>query len=165
VSPGVSVSLAEFRAIMGSFAAGVTVITTLDARGEPHALTATAFSSLSATPPHCLVCVDLTARAHAPLLETRRFAVNLLAAHQTALSLHFASKDERKFDGQVWTPGAATGCPLLPEVIGWLECELTAHHAGGDHDIFVGHVLRAGVSEGEPLVYHRGHYARIVPVP
>ena len=36
----------EFRAAMGSFAAGVTVITTLDERGAPQAVTATAFSSV-----------------------------------------------------------------------------------------------------------------------
>jgi flavin reductase (DIM6/NTAB) family NADH-FMN oxidoreductase RutF len=46
----------EFRATVGAFATGVTVVTT---RGEEHAygMTANAFSSVSLDPPLILVCV------------------------------------------------------------------------------------------------------------
>ncbi|MBV9715637.1 MAG: flavin reductase, partial [Solirubrobacterales bacterium] len=46
----------DFRATVGAFATGVTVITT---RGEEHAygMTANAFSSVSLDPPLVLVCV------------------------------------------------------------------------------------------------------------
>lgn len=151
----------DFRRLMGSFAAGVTVVTTVDERGHPHALTATAFASLSAEPPLCLVCVDRTARAHQPLLATRCFAVNLLARHQRAESEHFATKEEDKFAAVSHTPGPLTGCPLLPGVVAHAECAVEAVYPGGDHDIFVGRLLGGAVSEVEPLVYWRGRYATV----
>lgn len=156
------VTAEQFKAAMASFAVGVTVVTTLDAEGVPHALTATAFTSLSKTPPLCLVCVDRQARAHAPMLATRRFAINLLCAGQSALSEHFAnSNNDDKFADVAWSPGHATGCPILGGVIASVECELVDVHAGGDHDILVGHLLDVAVHGGEPLVYFRGVYAEL----
>jgi len=156
------VTAEEFKAAMASFAVGVTVVTTVDAEGVPHALTATAFSSLSKTPPLCLVCVDRQARAHAPMLASRRFAINILAADQSALSEHFANKkNDDKFAEVAWSPGSATGCPIIGGALGSLECELEDVHAGGDHDIFVGQIVGVTVREGEPLVYFRGAYTTL----
>ncbi|MEZ4376611.1 MAG: flavin reductase family protein [Polyangiaceae bacterium] len=150
-----------FKAVMASFAASVTVITTIDAEGKPHALTATAFSSLSKHPPLCLVCVDQRARAHAVIRRERRFAVNILQHSQTEISAHFATSVDDKFDGIQWTAGDATGCPLLPDALAWMECRLFAEHPGGDHDIFIGELLQTGVRDGAPLVYFRGKYAEL----
>jgi flavin reductase (DIM6/NTAB) family NADH-FMN oxidoreductase RutF len=156
------VTVEEFKRAMASFAVGVTVVTTLDAEGAPHALTATAFSSLSKTPPLCLVCVDRQARAHAPILLTRRFAINMLSVEQAALSEHFAdSKMEDKFSGVDWSAGAITGCPILAGALCSVECELVEVHAGGDHDIFVGLLRAVAVAGGAPLVYFRGGYAAL----
>jgi flavin reductase (DIM6/NTAB) family NADH-FMN oxidoreductase RutF len=152
------VTAEDFKAVMASFAAGVTVITTVDAEGAPHALTATAFSSLSKTPPLCLVCVDQHARARAPILASRRFAINILSADQSALSEQFARGSD-KFAKVAWGRGRATGCPIISRALSSLECELVDVHAGGDHDILVGHILETSVNAGEPLVYFRGTYA------
>ena len=151
----------QFRSAMGSFAAGVTVVTTLDGDGTPHALTATAFSSLSAEPPLCLVCVDKQSRAHGPLTVGGKFAVNMLSEGQRDMSGHFASKAEDKFEGIEWTAGEATGCPLLPGVLATVECEIVDILAGGDHDIFIGRMLGVEVHEGRPLLYWRGNYATV----
>ncbi len=150
-----------FKAVMASFAASVTVITTVDAGGQPHALTATAFTSLSKRPPLCLVCVDQRARAHAVIRRERRFAVNILNQDQAELSAHFATSLDDKFDGVEWAAGEVTGCPLLPGALAWMECRLFAEHAGGDHDIFIGELVKTGASAGAPLVYFRGAYAEL----
>ncbi len=156
------VTAEEFKRAMASFAVGVTVVTTLDNAGAPRALTATAFSSLSKTPPLCLVCVDRKSRAHAPILASRRFAINMLSAEQAALSERFAdSTIEDKFAGVDWFKGARTGCPVLAGALCSLECELVEVHAGGDHDIFVGRLLAVAVDGGAPLVYFRGGYAAL----
>jgi flavin reductase (DIM6/NTAB) family NADH-FMN oxidoreductase RutF len=159
--PAEVVGKAEFRAVMGSFAASVTVVTTIDVDGTPHALTATAFSSLSQEPPLCLVCVNRGSRAHEPMRVGRRFAVNMLAAGQEAVSARFAKPGPDKFAGVDWSAGPTTGCPLLPDALAWLECEVTEIFAGGDHDIFVGRLLSTRVREGAPLVYFRGRYATL----
>ena len=47
----------ELRRVMGHFATGVTVITTLAKDGKLHGLTANAVSSLSLDPPLLIICV------------------------------------------------------------------------------------------------------------
>ena len=158
-----AIGRAEFKAVMASFAASVTVVTTLDAEGRPHALTATAFSSLSQEPPLCLVCVKRGSRAHEPMRVGRRFAVNILAAGQSHVSVHFAAPVADKFAGIDWTAGPATGCPLLPDALACIECEVAEIFEGGDHDIFVGRLLATEVRDGAPLVYFRGRYATLSP--
>lgn len=160
-----SVTADEFKAAMASFAAGVTIVTTCDRLGRPQALTATAFSSLSRSPPLCLVCVDRRARAHGPLLERRRFAVNILSAAQKSLSAQFASQVGEKFADVSWRPGSSTGCPIIEGALTWLECETVDVYDGGDHDIFVGRLLCVKVHAGEPLVYWRGSYAALTDYP
>lgn len=153
----------QFRAVMGSFGAGVTVITGIDDAGAPQALTATAFSALSADPPMCLVCVSVGTRSHGALVARRAFAVNILRASQAALSNRFASRRPDKFDGVDWRPGPHTGCPLLAGVLALAECEVTDIVRGGDHDIFLGRLVGSETSDGEPLIYFRGAYASIEP--
>jgi flavin reductase (DIM6/NTAB) family NADH-FMN oxidoreductase RutF len=158
-----SVTVADFKAAMGSFAAGVTVITAVDAAGTPFALTATAFSSVSKTPPLCLVCVSHEAEAYPVIAATGRYAVNLLAKPQEHLSNRFATHGIDKFDGVEWTRGEATGCPVLPNALASIECLVTQTVPAGDHDVFLGSIQRIVLGEGQPLVHFRAAYWDLSP--
>ncbi len=151
-----------FRAVLGRFASGVTVVTTTDDAGRPHGMTVSAFSSLSLSPPLVLVCIGTNATL-APLLATRAvLGVNILAASQQALSQRFASKVEDRFAG-VAHRMAEPGVPVLEGAVGWLGCRIVARHPAGDHVIYGGEVAAAGTEEGAPLGYYRGGYADVVP--
>jgi flavin reductase (DIM6/NTAB) family NADH-FMN oxidoreductase RutF len=152
----------EFKKVMGSFAAGVTVVTTIDADGARSGLTATAFSSLSLSPPMCLVCIDKRAASHAAIQTSRKFAVSMLSHAQQEISSRFASRVDDKFEGVPHRAGPVTGCPLIDGAVATLECELVAVHPGGDHDIFVGELKSVEIgSDGHPLVYWRGRYGDV----
>src|SRR5882762_10213843 len=84
-----SLTTAEFRKAMGSFATGVTIIT-LDLDGEVHGMTANAFASVSLDPVLVLVCVDQKARTHAHLQAKKRFGINVLRADQRRISEYYA---------------------------------------------------------------------------
>jgi flavin reductase (DIM6/NTAB) family NADH-FMN oxidoreductase RutF len=152
-----------FRAVMGSFAAGVTLVTTTDSTGARWGLTATAFSSLSLDPALCLVCLDKRTASLPAFLEKRGFAVNILGAGQEELSNRFASRSEDKFARGAWSPGEATGAPVLADALASMECSVAAVHEGGDHLILVGALQRVTVTEGDPLLYFRGGYAGVLP--
>jgi 3-hydroxy-9,10-secoandrosta-1,3,5(10)-triene-9,17-dione monooxygenase reductase component len=154
-----TVTVDQFRAAMGSFAAGVTVVTTVDAHGTPFGLTATAFSSVSREPPLCLVCVSHAAEAYPVIVRTKHFAVNFLSADQEALSARFATHGLDKFDGVEYRPGAAAGCPLLDGTLGSVECRVQSAGDAGDHSVFVAVIEHVSVASGDPLVYFRGRYA------
>jgi flavin reductase (DIM6/NTAB) family NADH-FMN oxidoreductase RutF len=151
----------EFRAALGAFATGVTVITTY---GEQHAygMTANAFSSLSLDPPLILVCARLVSEGTEHIRRNGIFAVNILAADQEPLSRYFSSKDRpRGADAFRDVPHAvgATGAPLLEGVLAYLDCRLHASHESGDHEIFIGEVLALGVApDKQPLLFHGGGY-------
>jgi flavin reductase (DIM6/NTAB) family NADH-FMN oxidoreductase RutF len=145
----------------------VTVVTTCDAQGRPAGLTATAFSSVSLTPPLVLVCVARNAQSYSALSASDRFAVNILASGQEAVSQRFASppaaENWEKFEGVAYKPGTL-GLPVLEGALAYLECSQVHAYAGGDHTIFVGQVEAAGChGEGgtEPLLYYRGRYDRL----
>lgn len=157
----------EFRAALGRFATGVTIITVETANGEVHGMTANAFCSVSLRPPLVLVCVDQLAETYLHLHERRKFGVSILKEEQDALSEFFADP-ERNPDasyrlGITYRP-MKTGTPVLEDSLGNLDCSVVGAYEAGDHTIFVGEVREVTVSEGAPLLYFRGRY-RVCAVP
>ena len=150
----------EFRRVLGHFAAGVTVVTTVGDDGKPYGLTATAFTSVSLEPPLVLVCVDKRSDSHAHFHTSRVFAVNFLAADHEPLSRRFAVSGGDKFDG-LGIHQSPTGAPLLPDALGYLACRTVDVIDAGDHTIFLGQVEAADAREGEPLLYFRGTYRKM----
>lgn len=155
----------EFRSFMGTFAAGVTVVTTQDADGKHWGLTATAFSSLSLDPPLCLVCINHNAGSYETFKKSGKYAVNVLSDQQEELSNRFASKRDDKFDGIPWESGAVTGCPVLADTLASIECTVHEILPGGDHDIFIGAIQNVKIGQGKPLVYWGGAYGDVTSRP
>jgi 3-hydroxy-9,10-secoandrosta-1,3,5(10)-triene-9,17-dione monooxygenase reductase component len=146
-----------FRNVLGHFAAGVTVITTVGPDGTPYGLTATAFSSVSLIPPLVLVCVDKRSETYSYFGSSKVFAANFLSREQQNVSQRFAVSGGDKFDEISWRPGTI-GAPILDGTIGHVECRLRHEYDGGDHTIYVGEVESAAAEGGEPLIYFRGAY-------
>lgn len=146
-----------FRRVMGSFASGVTIVTTLDAQGEPRGFTASGVSSLSLEPRLLLVCVNRQSATLEAVEHSKSFVVNILADHQRDLAHLFAARQPAKFTGVPWQPGT-TGAPILPGVLAHAECRLHSVQPGGDHVIILGEVVAAEAGDAVPLLYFRGRY-------
>lgn len=149
---------------LGRFASGVTVVSTLH-DGIDHAMTASAFTSVSLDPPLVLVCSHKTSRFHDAVLSSGIWGVSILAEEGLAASAWFAHRGRpllSQLQGIAHHRGDA-GVALLDESLAWLECWTTAVHDGGDHTIIVGAVTGAEVREGpdNPLLYYRSHYGTI----
>lgn len=145
-----------FKAVMGQWPSGVTVITTVDAEG-PGGMTASSFSSVSLNPPLVSVCVARHLAMHTRIDQAGVFAVNILSKNSVDDGRRFAGMlpgVTNKFEGVEYAT-AVTGSPLLANTLGWVDCKVWARHDGGDHTIFVGEVLDAGIDKtGAPLLYH-----------
>lgn len=152
----------EFRNALGSFATGITIISSIGRRGEPIGLTANSFNSVSLDPPLVLFSLARNANTWREFLSTHYFAVNILSTQQQSLSNRFAQPMTDKWAGidyETWE----TGCPILNGCLANFECEYRYTHDGGDHVIFVGEVLKMRCqADGEPLIYFRGRYAELV---
>ena len=150
-----SIDPALFRAVLGRWASGVTVITALDG-GEPVGMAASSFTSLSLDPPLVLFCAAHNASAWPRIQRTRSFCVNILSTDQELVSRQMAGKGDR-FADISWR-AEVTGSPIIDGVLGWIDCRIDAQHEGGDHMIVVGRVEAMGFTEGSPLMYYRGGY-------
>lgn len=153
----------RFRRALGCFPTGVALLSSGSGH-EAHVITVNSFVSVSLDPPLILVGVKESGRI-CPLISQRRsFAVNILADDQRDLSSEFAKSD--RVEGRIAmrrlgaVPGV-TGDAVLPSALVSLDCELWAEHAGGDHVLFIGRVVRisGGDTDRPPLLFHRSRYA------
>jgi len=158
--PSTPVDPDAFRRAVGQFATGVTVCTTRVGNLD-HAMTASAFTSVSLEPLLVLVCVDKEARFRDAVLEAGTWAVSVLSADGRRAADWFATKG-RPLVGQLDRyphHRGVTGAPLLDGALAWVECRTEAVHDGGDHDIVVGAVVAVAIErEVKPLLFFRGGY-------
>lgn len=161
------VDAATFRAVLGQWPTGVTVVTTL-VDGQRYGVTASSFSSVSLDPPLVSVCLARTAFAHDLVHGAGFFGVTILGKDHAELGQRFARYEPGadRFEGQDWV-SAHTGAPLLGDALGWLDCTIVNAYDGGDHTIFIGEVLAADTPKTtSPLLYHSrtwGQFADQLP--
>jgi flavin reductase len=148
---------ALFRRVMGSFATGVTVIST-EAEGGVRGMTANAFMSGSLDPPLCVISVATRARLHPHLVAAGHFGVSILAKDQEKLSQHFSGRPGADVAPRFVHVGRT---PLLAGACATIAADIVAHHDCGDHSMFVGRIVHLEAHARAPLVVHEGHYASL----
>jgi len=157
-------SAQQFRAALGMFATGVTIVTARDADGAPIGLTANSFNSVSLDPPLVLWSLAREAGSMPHFSRGSHYAIHILAAEQRALAERFSRKQRDRFAGVVFREGHS-GAPVIEGAAAVFECFNRSRYAEGDHVIFVGEVehcsRRAGV---QPLIFHGGRYFAELPL-
>jgi flavin reductase (DIM6/NTAB) family NADH-FMN oxidoreductase RutF len=151
-------SAPEFRAALGMFATGVTIVTARTEAGELIGLTANSFNSVSLSPPLVLWSLARAAGSMVPLSNGRHYAINVLAADQQALAERFAARGTDRWAGVGFTDGVS-GAPLLDGAVASFECFNRSQYVEGDHVIFVGEVERCSHrAQASPLLFHGGRF-------
>jgi len=160
------VGQAAFRQATGQFPGGIAVVTT----SEGHAMTVSAFASVSLEPPLVLFCAEKIARFHDAVLQAGAWAVSILAEDGEKTARWLATRG-RPLEGQLddvpHRPGPVTGAPLLDGALATMECRTFAVYDGGDHSIVVGRVAAVDgppdPSARGPLIHYAGRYRRLHP--
>jgi flavin reductase (DIM6/NTAB) family NADH-FMN oxidoreductase RutF len=152
-----------YRETMAHWASGVTIVTSVH-DGVRVGITASSFVSLSLEPPRILVSVAKRLYTHQVITASGIFAVNILKADHLEWGMRFAGMrpemEDRFSDIDVAT--AHTGAPILPGVLGWLDCRVRNAYDGGDHTIFVGDVEACSAAgDGTPLLYYHRHWRQL----
>ena len=154
----------DFKGALGSWAAGVTVVTTKQDE-MVYGITVSSFSSLSVDPLLVLVCLADSNRLPEMVRKSRHFAVSILAEGQDAISGWF-SKSGREPVKRFEDFGAIewrTGSPIIEGAIAHLDCELFQALPGGDHTIMIGKVVGAAFDPSrKPLIYYRRGYRSLI---
>ncbi len=155
-SPSDGIPPLEFRQTLGRFASGVTIITAADS-ADRRGMTASAFVSVSMTPPLILISVDNRAHMNALLSQdsVTRFGVNILGAGQRHLSDHFAGRPGPE-EQVPWFEHE--GLPLIGGTVAQLVCRKQQVIPGGDHTMYLGLIEYSRYTDDDPLIYFRGQY-------
>ncbi|MFI5807694.1 flavin reductase family protein [Streptomyces sp. NPDC051561] len=171
--PAPTPTAAAFRAAMGAFPTGVTLLTT--GRGESTAvITLNSLTAVSLDPLLLLVSVKSDGRMLPQVTRDGGFAVNILTAEQRSWATHFARPDRTSGPAAVQRLGAVTGPggrTVVPRAAVRIECDLYDAHPTGDHTLLVGRVTALSTHPpgteppAPPLVFHQGRYADLAPAP
>lgn len=154
----------QFRAALGMFATGVTIVTARGPDGSLVGLTANSFNAVSLAPPLVLWSLSQQAGSMPVFSRGSHYAINILAAEQQALAQRFATRDIDRFAGVSWREGAG-GAPVLDGVAAVFECANRSQYQEGDHVIFVGEVESCSRrSDAQPLIFHGGRYYTELPL-
>lgn len=151
----------QFRATLGLFATGVTVVSFFH-QGEPAGMTVNSFTSVSLEPPLILFCPKVDCRFSEDLAAGKPFAVSVLSREQGDVCLHFAGQPNLR--ESPWTSGDQGLPPLVKDALGWLRCRVDSVHRHGDHFVVVAGVEQVDVTgDGDPLLFYRGGYPGLAP--
>lgn len=100
-------------------------------------------SQVSYDPPLFMVAVHCNRYTHGLLVKSGYFALHILSRDQKELLDRFKGPVAReKFEAIAWEDGV-TGCPILTDCIGCIECCITRSLAPGNHTLFIGEVVNA----------------------
>ncbi len=153
-------STRALRQTFGSFATGVTVVTS--AGDHPHGMTANSFSSVSLEPPIISIAVKRSAVMCERLLEEEYFAVSVLGSDQQDIAAYFA--DSRRpigpaeFD-DIDTRRGEYDTLLIDGAVATFECTRRVFYNGGDHLVILGDVLHAELwRTGDALLFANGNF-------
>ena len=158
-TPASPIPTGAFRACVGEFATGVTVVAS-EHDGVPAGMTLNAFISVSLDPLLVLVSLAHGSRTLGVVRRTGRFAVSVL------------HRDQREAAIELATPGApfpeehmtrtADGFVAVRDAAATQHCEVEQITRADDHDLVLGRVIGITHNGGDPLIFHRGRFGGMV---
>lgn len=130
------------RAI-GNMTYGIYVLTTAY-ENKINGMIASWVSMISYDPPLVMVAVHPNRYSHTLIEKSGVFALNILAVQQNSYLTRFKAADtDAKFTGIRWERGK-TGCPILNNCIGYIDCVVEKRIKPGNHTLFFGKIVNAG---------------------
>ena len=107
-------------------------------------------------PPLVVNCVKKGTTSYDMIVNTKNFAISFLEETQKDLAAAFFKPKTRvgnKFEDVEFYEGEETGCPIIKDSLGYVECKVVGMVDEGDHTVFVAEVIGAGEHrEGKQLL-------------
>ena len=104
-------------------------------------------SQVSYDPPLFTVAIHPNRYSNELVAKSGFFALHILAKEQKDIIKRFKGPfTKEKFESVTWKEGE-TGCPILVDCIGCIECRVTQSLAPGNHTLFIGEVVNAIFNE------------------
>ncbi|MDX2214712.1 MAG: flavin reductase family protein [Oculatellaceae cyanobacterium bins.114] len=122
---------------------------------DVNGFTASWVMQASFQPPLVVNCVNQKSISHTMIQASQVFALSFLEDGQKELAQKFFKPLRRvgnKFEDVDFYLGE-TGCPIISDSLGYVECRVVGSVEQGDHTVYVGEVIASGIHrEGSPLL-------------
>ena len=122
---------------------------------EVNGFTASWLMQASFQPPLIVNCVKQNSISHQMIKSSGVFAISFLENGQKDLAQKFFKPMRQvgnKFEDVEFYLGE-TGCPIISDSLGYVECNVVDAVEKGDHTVYVGEVIASGVHrEGKQLL-------------
>ncbi|MFP4006511.1 MAG: flavin reductase family protein [Spirulinaceae cyanobacterium] len=126
---------------------------------ELNGFTASWVMQSSFKPPMIINCVNQTSGSHEMLKKSGVFAISFLEETQKEVAAQFFKPQSRvgnKLANVEFKVGEATGCPIIIDSLGYVECKVVGTLDQGDHTVFLGEVITAEIHrEGNSLLLEK----------
>ncbi|WP_299380505.1 flavin reductase family protein [uncultured Kiloniella sp.] len=153
-----SIDPCDLRDCCGSFATGVTVITTRTPDGD-HGMTASSFMSVSLDPPLISISLDRRTKMLGEVRKSGRYAVNILSQDMCPHAMHFAGKPDETLTDLFLEQH---GLPILRDTAAVIVADVVQQVEAGDHVLLLGRVRHLDRDPtAEPLLYHAGQFGSL----
>ncbi|CAB1081087.1 Rubredoxin [Olavius algarvensis Delta 1 endosymbiont] len=136
---------------LGKMTYGIYVLTSSH-QDEFNGMIASWVSQISFDPLLVMVAVHPNRYSHQLIEKSGRFALHVIDRRQSEFLARFKGPDPKsKFLSVQWKRGK-TGCPILNDCMAYLDCQVKAGYAPGNHTLFVGEVVDArSFADGTPF--------------
>ena len=128
---------------------GLFILTSQDKSDQVAAAAVNWVTQTSFKPPLVSVAVRGDSFVHQVIQESGVFALNALGKGQSATAFAFFKPTVREgmtLSGEPFHFGE-TGSPILESAVGYVECRVAGSLAVGDHTIYAGEVVAAGLNQ------------------
>jgi flavin reductase (DIM6/NTAB) family NADH-FMN oxidoreductase RutF len=141
----------QWQTALGQMTYGIYVLTTKK-DDEINGMIASWVTQVSYDPPLILAAVHPNRYSHDMIVQSRVFGLHIIDQSRKDLLARFKGPDPKeKFSEIAWKKGK-TGVPVLQDCLAWFELQVQEQHQPGNHTLFIGKVVAAGVhSDATPL--------------
>ncbi len=124
------------------------------AGGELNGMTANWVTQISFDPTLVAIAIQNGSKTRELIEKGKVFSINIIAADDKALLARFIKHQRRVGNklGEDEIEEGVTGAPILKMALSFVECRVLSQQTPGDHTLFIGEVVNAGVHrEGSPI--------------
>ena len=150
----------RLRQAFGVFPSGVVAVAA-EVDGRPVGLAASSFTSVSLEPPLVSFSIAATSKTWPDLRRSPHLGVTILAEHHGQVCRQLAGPVDERFEGLAITI-SDDGAVLLDEGIAHFDCTIHAEVEAGDHIIVLLQLHAVAHTAGQPLIFHRSTFGRLV---
>ena len=136
---------------LGKMTYGIYVLTSFH-KDKVNGMIASWVSQISYAPLLTMVAVHPNRYSHQLIEKSGCFALHVIDRQQTEFLSRFKGPDPTAKLASVKWQGGQTGCPILRDCLAYLECNVRDSYSPGNHTLFIGEVVDAGLlADGTPF--------------